>query len=85
MIEDRIQVEICIGTPCFLMGGQSLIEELEWLPFKYKGYFSFKASQCIDDNCENAPVIKVKNKIHENVTPDRLKTILDQFMAEEGL
>ncbi|MFW5790333.1 MAG: NAD(P)H-dependent oxidoreductase subunit E [Bacillota bacterium] len=83
MIDNRIQVEICIGTPCFLMGGQSLIEELEWLPFKYRSKFIFKASHCIDNHCSQAPVIKVKDKVFENVTPDRLKNILDQFLDRE--
>lgn len=85
MTQNRIQVEICIGTPCFLMGGQNLIEELEWLPYKYKSKFSFQASHCIDDNCENAPVIKVNDQVYENVTPEKLKSILDKYLIREGI
>lgn len=85
MRDNRVQVEICIGTPCFLMGGQSLIEELEWLPYKYRSKFNFQASHCIDDHCENAPVIKVKDRVFENVTPEKLKNILDQYLTREVL
>lgn len=85
MTQNKIQVEICIGTPCFLMGGQNLIEELEWLPFKYKSNFTFKASQCIDQHCKNAPIIRVNNKIFENVSLEKFKDILEQHLVQEEI
>ena len=82
MDNKRIKVEICIGTPCYLMGSQDLLTEMEHLPVEYHRNFTFKAKSCIDNNCDKAPVIRIGGTIYDNVNPEKMKDLLKQYLQK---
>ncbi|MFW5787115.1 MAG: NAD(P)H-dependent oxidoreductase subunit E [Halanaerobiales bacterium] len=76
----KISVKICVGTPCHLMGSAQLQELVENLPENVKNKFDFALVNCIDENCENAPVVKIGEKIIGNVDRERFKEELQNYL-----
>lgn len=82
---DKKKVEICVGTPCHLMGAESLLELVKRLPEKYQNEFKFKSTHCIEDNCNKAPVVKIDGEIFGEMTPEKLRDLLDEFLKNRSL
>lgn len=72
----KLTVEVCIGTPCYLMGARELIDDMTELQNEYEDKIKFKTLHCIEERCENAPVVKVDGEIYEEMTPDKLREII---------
>jgi len=79
---NKIQVEICVGTPCHLMGAEELLDLVKNLPDKYENEFEFKSSHCIEDKCEMAPVVKIDEEIYGEQNPEKLRDLLDKYLKE---
>lgn len=79
---EKIEVEICVGTPCHLMGAEELLDMVKNLPEKYENNFKFKSSHCIEDKCDMAPVIKIDGKIYGEQNPEKLRELLDDYLKE---
>ena len=73
---DKIIVEVCVGTPCYLMGARELLDDMQKLKSEYKEKIKVKTSHCIDNRCEKAPVAKVNGEVYENMNPDKLRKIV---------
>jgi NADH-quinone oxidoreductase subunit E len=77
----RNRISVCMGTACYLKGGQDLIAEIENLlgiglnSVTADGEFSMEAVRCVGC-CGLAPVIVVNGKIYGNVTTEKLPEIL---------
>ncbi|RCW49218.1 MULTISPECIES: NAD(P)H-dependent oxidoreductase subunit E [unclassified Halanaerobium] len=69
-------LEICIGTPCYLMGASELIEYYNNLESRIKDKIELRTSHCLEDKCEKGPVIKFDDKLYFDVTPERLSKII---------
>ncbi len=87
----KYEVSICMGTACYVRGGELLVEE-----FKRRlkvdigqttddGLFSLTAVRCVGA-CGLAPVISVGDKIYGNVTTQQVRRIIDEYiqLEEEG-
>ena len=80
----RNQIAVCMGTACYLKGGEDLILELERLlgvginTVTPDGEFSVEAVRCIGC-CGLAPVLTVNGEVFGNVKNDELKKIVAQF------
>ena len=78
------QIAICMGTACYLKGGEDLIDECERVlgvginTVTEDGEFSFEAVRCIGC-CGLAPVITVNGEVFGSVTPKQMKSIIEQF------
>jgi NADH-quinone oxidoreductase subunit E len=77
----RNQIAVCMGTACYLKGGQDLIDEFETLlgvglnTVTPDGEFSVEAVRCIGC-CGLAPVITVNGKVYGNLETKDLPDIL---------
>lgn len=83
----RNQIAVCMGTACYLKGGEDLIDELENLlgigvnAVTDDGEFSIEAVRCVGC-CGLAPVLSVNNEVHGKVTKAQLPEILAKHRAE---
>ncbi|HPX60776.1 MAG TPA: NAD(P)H-dependent oxidoreductase subunit E [Deltaproteobacteria bacterium] len=77
-------ISVCMGTACFVKGADKLVNALkECLALEVgqvttDGKFSLDVLRCIGA-CALAPVIMVNGKVYANVTPDQIKTILEEY------
>jgi NADH-quinone oxidoreductase subunit E len=80
----RNQIAVCMGTACYLKGGEDLILELERLlgvglnTVTADGEFSVEAVRCIGC-CGLAPVMTINGEVFGNVKTKELKGILERF------
>jgi len=79
----RNQIAVCMGTACYLKGGEDIILELERQlgvglnAVTPDGEFSMEAVRCIGC-CGLAPVMTVNGEVFGSVKTAQLKKILDQ-------
>ncbi|MCF7817617.1 MAG: NAD(P)H-dependent oxidoreductase subunit E [Kiritimatiellales bacterium] len=80
----RNQIAVCMGTACYLKGGQDLIAECERVlgvglnTVTEDGEFSVEAVRCIGC-CGLAPVVTVNGEVFGGVTTKQMKKIIDSF------
>lgn len=83
----RNQIAVCMGTACYLKGGEDLILEFERLlgvginTVTDDGEFSVEAVRCIGC-CGLAPVMTVNGEVFGDVKTKDLKKILERFRGE---
>ncbi len=77
-------ISVCMGTACYLKGGQDLIDELEQLlgigcgGTTEDGLFSLEAVRCIGC-CGLAPVLTVGQEVFGKLTTDQLPEVIAKF------
>jgi len=77
-------IRVCLGTACYIRGGQRIIDNLEnELEIKpgdttKDGKFSLDVVRCLGC-CGLAPIIAVDENIHRRVSPVKIKEILDSY------
>lgn len=80
------QIAVCMGTACYLKGGEDLIQEFENLlgvglnSITPDGQFSVEAVRCIGC-CGLAPVLTVDGEVYGRVTKDELPSILAKYQT----
>ncbi len=83
----RHTIAVCMGTACYLKGGQQLIGELETLlgsacgEVTDDGEFSITAVRCIGC-CGLAPVLTVDGEVYGNLKPDNLAAIVAKYRGK---
>ncbi|MGH0053103.1 MAG: NAD(P)H-dependent oxidoreductase subunit E [Sphaerochaetaceae bacterium] len=77
-------IQVCLGTACYLKGGQAIIDELDKqlkLPVggvTEDGNFSLEAVRCVGC-CGLAPVMTVSGEVFGKVTKDQVAGIIAKF------
>lgn len=77
----RNRISVCMGTACYLKGGEDLLQELENLlgtgvnTVTEDGEFSVEAVRCLGC-CGLAPVMTVNEEVYGKLTKNRLAEIL---------
>ena len=77
----RNQIAVCMGTACYLKGGEDLVLELERIlgvglnTVTEDGEFSSEAVRCVGC-CGLAPLITVNGEVFGNVKTKQLKKIV---------
>jgi NADH-quinone oxidoreductase subunit E len=80
----KFNVQVCTNIACLLRGGEELMEHCEKkLAIGHKGttpdgVFSLEEVECIGA-CSWAPAIQVNYDFHENLTPEKLDKVLDEY------
>ena len=80
----RIQIAVCMGTACYLKGGQDLIDECERKlgvglnTVTEDGEFSVEAVRCIGC-CGLAPVVTINGEVCGSVTNKQMAGYIDQY------
>ncbi len=83
------QIAVCMGTACYLKGGQDLIDECERVlgvglnTVTEDGEFSVEAVRCIGC-CGLAPVATVNGEVFGEVDTKKMKQIIQRFRKEQG-
>lgn len=83
----RHNIQVCLGTACYLKGGQDLIQELETLlgiglnQVSDDGEFSFEAVRCVGC-CGLAPVAVCGGETFGKLVTDQLAAVLAQLKAQ---
>ena len=78
------QIAVCMGTACYLKGGQDLIDECERIlgvglnTVTEDGEFSVEAVRCIGC-CGLAPILTVNGEVFGNVSTKQMRKIIEQF------
>ena len=80
----KYNVQVCTNIACLLRGGEELLEHCETrLRVRQKGttadgLFSLEEVECIG-GCSWAPAAQVNYDFHENLTPEKMDRILDEY------
>jgi NADH-quinone oxidoreductase subunit E len=79
-------IEVCRTGPCWLMGAEDLVRHLEKkLGIKAgettpDGMFTIKTVECLA-SCGTAPMMQVGEKYHENLTCEKMDSILAEYRS----
>ena len=80
----KFNVQVCTNIACMLRGGEELLEHCEQkLGVGNKGttsdgLFSLEEVECIGA-CSWAPAVQVNYDFHENLTPEKMDGVLDNY------
>ena len=89
---DKVKVEICCGTACYLLGAAAIMELEETLPEELRGKVEFAAKSCLglceDDRLGGAPFVRFNDsEPMSKATPgkvlDKIRELLE-LPAEEA-
>ena len=84
----KFQIAVCMGTACYLKGGENLILELERQlgvginTVTEDGLFSVEAVRCIGC-CGLAPALTINGEAYGNVQTKELPGILEEFRSNQ--
>jgi NADH-quinone oxidoreductase subunit E len=85
----KFNVQVCTNICCMLRGGNELLEHCKKrLGIGNKGVtadgmFSLEEVECIGA-CSWAPAAQVNYDFHENLTPEAMDKVLDEYRAKAG-
>lgn len=77
-------IQVCLGTACYLKGGEDLLEELESIlgigvnQVTEDGNFSIEAVRCVGC-CGLAPVVVIGDRVFGKLTKKKLPEVLSNF------
>ena len=80
----KYNVQVCTNIACMLRGGEELLEHCKKkLGIGHKetttdGLFSLEEVECIG-GCSWAPAVQVNYDFHENLTPEKMDKVLDEY------
>lgn len=73
---EKLLVEICAGTSCYLLGSQDLIDAIETLPPEKRQRVDLRGVSCLT-TCGKGPNVHVKGVVLSDMTPERLLQIVE--------
>lgn len=80
----KFNVDVCTGTSCYALGGESLLAKVEdVLGIKVgtkteDGHFYLSSAKC-HGLCALSPVMTVNEDVYVNVNPDEVEEILNKY------
>ena len=80
---EKIEVKVCMGTTCFVMGGSNLQELNNIIPQKYGDKVVVSGNNCLglcSINWENskAPYVKVDDEVVSSATVEKVIAAIDK-------
>jgi len=84
----KIEVKVCLGTTCFVMGSSHLQELAELVPQKYGDKVEVSSSPClglcsINWEYSKAPYVKVDNEVVSEATVEKVLYEIDRKLKNE--
>ncbi|GAA3764156.1 NADH-quinone oxidoreductase subunit NuoE family protein [Terriglobus aquaticus] len=85
----KFNVQVCTNISCMIVGGYDVLDHCKKrLGIGHKevtadGQFSLEEVECIGACCW-APAMQVNYDFHENLTPEKVDAILDDYAAGRG-
>jgi NADH-quinone oxidoreductase subunit E len=80
----KYNVQVCTNIACMLRGGEEIFEHCrQKLGIPHKGttaddLFSLEEVECIG-GCSWAPAVQVNYDFHENLTPEKMDSVLEEY------
>ena len=79
---EKIQVEICLGTTCFVMGSSHLQDLIEIIPRRYNDKVEVLGKPCLglcSQDCEysQAPYVKVDEVVVSQATVEKVLKVIE--------
>lgn len=80
-------INVCLGTACYVKGGQEILEEFEKQLGIKAGYttddmkFSINSTRCVGD-CSMAPVVIVNDDVYPKLKKEQIKEIILKYGGE---
>jgi len=84
----KIQVNVCLGTACYVNGADKVLQEFEQVigvrsgQVTTDGKFSIESLRCVGA-CGLAPVVTINGKVYGKVKAGDVRDILEKFFIEE--
>lgn len=85
----RAHIQVCGTTPCMLRGSEELMDVCrskihhDQFHTNEAGTLSWEEVECLGA-CVNAPMVMIFKDTYEDLTPERLAEIIDDFEAGKG-
>jgi len=85
----KYNVQVCTNIACMLRGGEELLTHCKKkLGIGHRGttpdgIFSLEEVECIGA-CSWAPAVQVNYDFHENLTPEKMDKVLDEYNKKKG-
>jgi NADH-quinone oxidoreductase subunit E len=85
----RAHIQVCGTTPCMLRGSEELMDVCrskirhDQFHTNADGTLSWEEVECLGA-CVNAPMVMIFKDTYEDLTPERLAVIIDEFEAGRG-
>ncbi len=84
----KIEIEICCGTACYLLGGSELMRIEEFIPEAWRGRIEVTAVPCMS-NCEShalgrAPFVRVDGETFGNANVELVMERLAEIFSAEA-
>jgi len=80
----KINVKVCVGTPCHLMGSQELIKNLKRFKRMKNVALEIEAVTCLG-HCNKAPAVEVNGEIYAPITSNDLINLIKAKLEEESV
>ncbi len=83
----RHTIHVCLGTACYIRGGDKILEKLESILGINAGkttddqLFTLETVYCVG-SCSMGPVIRVSGDTYGRLKPDRISRILEKYRAD---
>ena len=85
----KFNIQVCTNISCMLRGGQEILAHCkDRLGIGHKettpdGLFSLEEVECIGA-CSWAPAVQVNYDFHEELTPESMDALLDEYRSKAG-
>lgn len=76
-----INLEICLGTACHLMGSEEIFSSIEKLPQNLRAKIIVKGMHCLGA-CDQGPNVRLNGTIYHQMTPLKLAELLAEYGGE---
>lgn len=79
----KIELTICLGSSCFSRGnGRTLAAIKDFIQERQiEDQVFFKGELC-SDKCQNGPILKINEKVFENLDPDSVTDLLSKELSD---
>lgn len=86
MQNDVINVKVCLGTTCFIMGSSNLQDLMEIIPTKYGNKVKINGSPClglcnVNSEYSKAPYVMVDDEVVTEATVNKVLSVIDAKLA----
>lgn len=84
----NINVKVCLGTTCFVMGSSNLQELIETVPAKYGEKVEVMGVPClglcsVGWEYSKAPYVKVDDEIIHEATVEKVLSVIERKLGNE--
>ena len=82
---DKVKVEICCGTACYLLGAANLMSIEDEIPAEFRDKVEVEARTCLElcekENLGGAPYVRINDtEIMSQATPEKLLTRIGELI-----